>query len=213
MHNGFLQVEGEKMSKSLGNFVTVRELLTEWRGVRWYGDCIRLAMLTAHYSQPIDWTDNRLAEAGANLHTFHLMGIKGLGLKDGMDLDGIEEIANGKPSSDLLEALYDDLNTPHAIYSHLFGFVKRANADSGSLENLARQLLIDCRFMGVDPFRFYRQSMSAIDVNKVEQLITARKSARSAKNWNESDRIRDELAAMGVVLKDSKDGTTWEIAR
>jgi cysteinyl-tRNA synthetase len=213
MHNGFLQVEGEKMSKSLGNFVTIRELLTEWKGVRWYGDCIRFAMLTSHYAQPIDWTDTRLAEAGANLHTFHLMGVNGLGLKKGADLSEFIEIAKGTPSAELLEALCDDLNTSHVIYSHLFGIVKKANAKVGSLEELAKQLLIDCRFLGVDPFRFYRQSMSAINVQEIEKLINARQVARKTKNFAESDRIRDELATMGVVLKDSKEGTTWEIAR
>jgi cysteinyl-tRNA synthetase len=213
MHNGFLQVEGEKMSKSLGNFVTIRELLMEWKGVRWYGDCIRFAMLTSHYAQPIDWTETRLAEAGVNLHTFHLMGVKGLGLKDGANLNEFAEIAKGTPSPELLEALCDDLNTPHVIYSHLFGVVKKASAKVGSLEKLAKQLLIDCRFVGVDPFRFYRQSMSAIDVQEIEKLINVRDVARKIKNFAESDRIRDELAAMGVVLKDSKDGTTWEIAR
>jgi cysteinyl-tRNA synthetase len=213
MHNGFLQVEGDKMSKSLGNFVTIRELLTEWKGVRWYGDCIRFAMLTSHYAQPIDWTDTRLAEAGANLHTFHLMGVNGLGLKKGADINEFIEIAKGAPSPELLEALCDDLNTPHVIYSHLFGIVKKANAKVGSLEELAKQLLIDCRFLGVDPFRFYRQSMSAINVQEIEKLINAREVARKTKNFAESDRIRDELATMGVVLKDSKEGTTWEIAR
>jgi cysteinyl-tRNA synthetase len=212
VHNGFLQVEGEKMSKSLGNFVTIRELLTEWKGVRWYGDDIRLAMLTAHYAQPIDWTDNRLAEAGANLHTFHLMGVRGLGLTNEADLKSIAEIATGRPSAALLESLCDDLNTPQAIYSHFFGLVKRANTEPSALESLAKQLLIDCLFLGVDPFRFYRQSMSSIDIDKVEKLISARTAARAAKNFKESDCIRDELAAMGVVLKDTKDGTTWEIA-
>jgi len=213
MHNGFLQVEGEKMSKSLGNFVTIRELLTEWKGVRWYGDDIRLAMLTSHYSQPIDWTINRLAEAGANLHTFHLMGARGLGLKYGADLTNVAEIAKGRPSAALLDALCDDLNTPQAIFSHFFGLVKQANVQPSAIASLAKQLLIDCMFLGVDPFRFYRQSMSSIDVGEVEKLIAARTLARASKNWKESDRIRDELAAMGVVLKDSKDGTTWEIAR
>jgi cysteinyl-tRNA synthetase len=213
MHNGFLQVEGEKMAKSAGNFVTIRELLTEWKGVRWYGDDIRLAMLTAHYAQPIDWTDNRLAEAGANLHTFHLMGVRGLGLKNEADLKSIAEIATGRPSTALLDSLCDDLNTPQAIYSHFFGLVKRSNAEPSALESLAKQLLIDCLFLGVDPFRFYRQSMLSIDTHAVEKLISARTAARASKNWKESDRIRDELAAMGVVLKDSKDGTTWEIAR
>ncbi len=213
MHNGFLQVEGEKMSKSLGNFVTIRELLTGWRGLPWSGDAIRFAMLTAHYAQPIDWTDNRLAEAGANLHTFHLVGAKGLGLTDETDLSTLPEIAHGRPSDRLLQTLYDDLNTPAAIFTHFFSLVREADSKSGILETPARQLLIDCLFMGIDPFRFYRTQMAAFDTHKIQMLIDQRTAARKAKDFQESDRIRDELAAMGVVLKDSKDGTTWAIAR
>jgi cysteinyl-tRNA synthetase len=213
MHNGFLQVEGEKMAKSAGNFVTIRELLTGWRGLPWAGDAIRFAMLTAHYAQPIDWTDTRLAEAGANLHTFRLVGIKGLGFNDETDLLSIPEIAHGRPSDGLLQALYDDLNTPSAIFSHLFKLVRAADSKDGVLEAPAKQLLIDCLFLGVDPFRYYRNQMAAYDAGKIQYLVDQRIAARKAKDFKKSDEIRDELAKMGVVLKDSKDGTTWEIAR
>jgi cysteinyl-tRNA synthetase len=104
MHNGFLQVEGEKMSKSLGNFVTIRELLEGARGLPWMGDAIRLAMLMTHYSQPINWTEEKLAIAGANLHTFKNVGRLGLGLDDETDLSLVPEIANGKVSGGLIEA-------------------------------------------------------------------------------------------------------------
>ena len=219
MHNGFLQVEGEKMSKSLGNFVTIRELLEGARGLPWMGDAIRLAMLMTHYSQPINWTEEKLAIAGANLHTFKNVGKLGLGLGDETDLSLVPEIANGKVSGGLIGALADDLNTPSAILSHLFSLVKAADRKGGIREEPSLQLLIDCSFLGLDPFRFTRETDKAyrahrrIDTEVVNGLVSDRTAARARKDFKESDRIRDELAAMGVVIKDSKEGTTWEIAR
>jgi cysteinyl-tRNA synthetase len=219
MHNGFLQVEGDKMSKSLGNFVTIREVLTGARGLPWMGDAIRLAMLMTHYSQPINWTEEKLATAAANLHTFKLVGVRGLGLNDETNLSKIPEISDGKVSDGLIESLADDLNTPSAIFSHLFSLVRAADKPSGMLVDPSRQLLIDCLFLGIDPFRYTRETEKAyrehkgIDAGVIDRLVAARTAARARKDFKESDRIRDELAAMGVVIKDSKDGTTWEIAR
>src|SRR5258707_9550361 len=102
MHNGFLQVEGEKMSKSLGNFVTIRELLTGWEGLPWAGDAIRFAMLMTHYAQPLDWTTERLAIAGASHHRFLNVGLRCLGLTESSDIAGIDELKKGKPSDLLL---------------------------------------------------------------------------------------------------------------
>ena len=127
MHNGFLMVEGEKMAKSLGNFITIRELLTGWQGLPWPGDAIRLAMLMTHYAQPLDWTAERLATAGANLHTFHLVAMKGLGLSETTDATALPGISNGRPSNQLLAHLADNLNTPAAILSHLFALVREAD--------------------------------------------------------------------------------------
>jgi cysteinyl-tRNA synthetase len=217
MHNGFLQIEGAKMSKSDGNFVTIRELLDGARGLPWMGDAIRLAMLMTHYTQPINWTEEKLAIAAANLHTFKNVGKRGLELTDDADLLRIPSIANGKPSSGLIDSLADDLNTPAAIFSHLFSLVKAADKPEGMRSEPSRQLLIDCVFLGIDPFRFTRETEEAyrshIDANVVNRLVAARTAARVRKDFRESDRIRDELAAMGVVIKDSKEGTSWEIAR
>src|SRR5580698_440555 len=106
MHNGFLNVEGEKMSKSLGNFVTINELLTkDGMGPR-SGDAIRLAMLTTHYRQPIDWTQTKLFEAANNLHTFYNVSVLGLKLSSDDDISVIPEFAHGKPSAALLEFLF-----------------------------------------------------------------------------------------------------------
>jgi cysteinyl-tRNA synthetase len=219
MHNGFLQVDGEKMSKSLGNFVTIREILNGTRGLPWTGDAIRLAMLMTHYSQPINWTEEKLAIAAANLHRFKNVGIRNLGLDDDADIPSIPEIANGKPSAGLIQALSDDLNTPSAVLSHISSLVKAADQSAGVNTAPSLQLLIDCVFLGLDPFRYARETSAAhqahkgISVEGIEALIAARNAARARKEFDEADRIRAELAFWGVAIKDSKDGTTWEFSR
>jgi cysteinyl-tRNA synthetase len=193
MHNGFLQVEGEKMAKSLGNFVTIRELLDGWNGWKWPGAVVRFAMLTTHYRQPIDWTQKRLEEAAERLSLFraHSAGV-----------------ADEGPAQTVLDALSDDLNTPQAIaeLNKLFD-----GKQAGQLKGSCKFLGIDFETVNLNDMR--RASRTDIDDAKIEELIAARGAARKAKDFAESDRIRDELVAMGVVLKDSKDGTTWELAR
>ncbi len=194
MHNGFLQVEGEKMSKSLGNFVTIHALLADWPG-----EVLRLNMLRTHYRQPIDWTVKGLEESWKTLDDWYMVAA-----------DASGTLVSGH----VLEALSDDLNTPQAIAA-LHGLRNRAQSgDRLAADELASSL----RFLGflresAADWAARRQAGRDIDVSKVQVLIDARTAARKAKNFAESDRIRDELAAMGVVLKDSKDGTTWEIAR
>jgi cysteinyl-tRNA synthetase len=181
MHNGFLQVEGEKMSKSLGNFVTIREVLKDWPG-----EVARFNMLRTHYRQPIDWTLKGLQESYDILRS----------LTDCAEFP--DPAAAFAPS--VLEALCDDLNTPKAI-SELHALDNR-----GEFAALAASL----HALG---FHSRPESKRQVDKAMVERLVAIRLEARKARNWAESDRIRDELAAMGVILKDSKDGTTWEIAR
>lgn len=194
MHNGFLQVEGEKMSKSLGNFVTMRELLQDWPG-----EAIRLAMLATHYRQPINWTEAGLREAKRTLdHWYQLTA----------------DVAPGMLCADTVDALADDLNTPKALAAlHEL----RSEAAKGA-KGAAASLRASAQMIGVlqktpAEWAAWRPASLALDEGKITTLIDARNAARKAKNFTESDRIRDELAAMGVVLKDSKDGTTWEISR
>ncbi len=195
MHNGFLQVEGEKMSKSLGNFVTIHELLTSWNGYRWPGAVLKFAMLSSHYRQPINWTQQKLEEAAITLSTF----------KQRCFDDGGSE-----PADEVLDALKDDLNTPQAIAElhRLFDRSESALVSSAAVRS-------SCRFLGINVAEvdLTKTILKQIDEATVAALIEKRSVARKAKNFKESDRIRDELAKMGVVLKDSKDGTTWEIAR
>jgi cysteinyl-tRNA synthetase len=189
MHNGFLQVEGEKMSKSLGNFVTIHELLhgTSFGGRSWPGAALRLAMLRTHYRQPIDWTAKALEEAESALRRFH----EAAGSPD------------GAPSDQLVAALADDLNTPAALAE------LHALRAAGKADRLAASLAL----LGLWAPELYRAAIDPAFAAKVEALIAARLDARKAKNWAESDRLRDELVAMGVAIKDGKDGTTWEMKR
>jgi cysteinyl-tRNA synthetase len=204
MHNGFLQVEGEKMSKSLGNFVTIHELLRteKFGGQSWKGAVLRYAMLTTHYTQPIDWTVARLVWARKQLSDFARL--------PDAETDFTGEEISMHIDARVKAALCDDLNTPQVIAelnrqfsdaSHSPGDVKKLMAFYASLN-----------LLGLRP-REVVSSITDSERNLIEVKIARRNAARKAKDWKESDRIRDELAAMGVVLKDSKDGTTWEIAR
>ncbi len=194
MHNGFLQVEGEKMSKSLGNFVTIRDLLKDWPG-----EVIRLAMLQTHYRQPINWTVAGLREAQKTLDHWYA-------LTDG--------IAPGYMCADALDGLADDLNTPKALAAlhELRGEAAKGARPAAACLKASAQLfgLLQC---SATDWAAFRPASVTVDETKIASLIDARNAARRVKNFKESDRIRDELASMGIVLKDTKDGTTWEIAR
>lgn len=194
MHNGFLQVEGEKMSKSLGNFFTIRELLDDWPG-----EVLRLNMLKTQYRSPVDWTVKGLEESAKTLDDWYAVAADQTG---------------GEVSPKVIEALYDDLNTP-LVVAALHGLRNSAaagnEADRVTFAASLRMLGFLSETAAVWNDR--KQQASGVDAAKVDALIAERTAARARKDFKESDRLRDELAAMGVVIKDSKEGTTWEIAR
>jgi cysteinyl-tRNA synthetase len=209
MHNGFLQVEGQKMSKSLGNFVTINEALTGWKGYAWPGEALRFNMLRTQYRQPIDWTFDALDETHKTLWDWY-------------GALGDVQPADAPPAA-FVEALCDDLNTPQAIaelhklyaakdYAGLLAALQLAGF-SGSREQIKR--FADATGVITAASHFHGVSST----KAVDEMIAARIAARKAKNWAEADRIRDELVAMGIILKDAKDPktgeivTTWEIAR
>jgi len=194
MHNGFLQVEGEKMSKSVGNFFTIHDLLKDWPG-----EVLRFNMLRTHYRQPIDWTVKGLEESWKTLDDWYWI---------------VADAPGGSVSGPVMAALEDDLNMPQAI-AVLHGLRNRAQGgDDTARADLASSLrLLGFLHESATQWAARRQQAANVDAAKVQSLIDARTAARKAKDFKESDRIRDELAAMGVVLKDSKEGTTWEIAR
>ena len=188
MHNGHLQVEGEKMSKSLGNFITLNDLLKDWPG-----PVLRFNMLRTHYRQPIDWTIRGLEESERALRRLHGQ-IDAAGASSG----------EGEAEGVVFDALCDDLNTPLSI-AHLHELSGEKLAGALTFLGLGGELK-DPRASGVDEAR-------------ITTLIEARAKARAAGDWAEGDRIRDELAAMGVQLKDAKDPdtgaivTSWEMKR
>jgi cysteinyl-tRNA synthetase len=193
MHNGFLQVEGDKMSKSLGNFVTIRELLADWPG-----EVLRLNMLKTHYRSPIDWTVKGMEESARTLDDWYRVAA---------------DQQEGQPAGAVIEALSDDLNTPQMIAS-LHGLRTGAAANAADRSTFAASLrLLGFLSESAAQWEGRKQQASGVDAKQVDDLISARTAARARKDFRESDRIRDELAAMGVVIKDSKEGTTWEIAR
>ncbi|MEZ5788261.1 MAG: cysteine--tRNA ligase [Xanthobacteraceae bacterium] len=278
MHNGFLMVEGEKMAKSLGNFITIRELLEtdKFDDRPWQGETLRLSMLKTHYRQPIDWTSKALREAAEDFARWHTL------LADSSTFAHLLlSRSRGeplRPHSNVIEALCDDLNTPAAL-SELFKLAGEARAnqsaivdfvDSAEFLGILNPRKIDVHEIGVlginlgpkkimvleDEVTRFRvgvansspqmidNALSAFEeagvvpeydresgnitlkgkqqdaqFDKVEALIADRAAARARKDFKEADRIRDELLAMGIVLKDGKDPVTgklkteWEVAR
>ena len=212
MHNGFLQVEGQKMSKSLGNFVTIHELLAtdKFGGRAWSGEVLRLAMLKTHYRQPIDFTVKALEEAEKTLESW-------------AELAGRHKVSltSGPVDTALLDALKDDLNTA-AAFAVLSDLARKARINAQD----AQQLVYCADFLGLNTRAWFSKAEKTEikgDVDPawrahVDELINARIEARKAKNFAESDRIREELVAMGVQLKDGKDAdgnltTEWEVKR
>jgi cysteinyl-tRNA synthetase len=201
MHNGFLQVEGAKMSKSEGNFVTIHDLLEteKFGGRKWEGQELRFAMLKTHYRQPLDWTQQSLEEAARTLDGWKKI---------------VEGVVPGEPTIAVCDALSDDLNTPLAI-AELFRLSRAKDATSlaGSLNLLG---------LNLDQYKSPLEKALSVVHEKhdtIEAAIAARTAARARKDFKESDRIRDALATMGIAIKDGKDPatgeptTTWETAR
>ncbi|HUI22169.1 MAG TPA: cysteine--tRNA ligase [Methylocella sp.] len=212
MHNGHLQVEGEKMSKSLGNFVTIHELLhtDKFGGRSWPGEVLRLAILKTHYRQPIDFTVKALEEALQTLGRWRAYA-------------GALSFEFDDPPEAFIEALKDDLNTPkalgeiHSLYriGHISGFPPenaeepRIIASNEQIRHSSAQMRSCLNLLGFGGL--WAPKIDDVTKRNIEDFIALRNKARAAKNWVEADRIRNHLYAIGITLKDNKDGTTtWE---
>jgi cysteinyl-tRNA synthetase len=220
LHNGFLDVEREKMSKSLGNVVLVRDLLRAAPG-----EAIRYALLSAHYRKPLDWSEAGLARAKHALDRLYLTLSELPGPNEPDTGPGMESEAHPQPGlateaplpEALVAALEDDLNTPKA-FAELFALARAANAstDQDQRRALKGQLLAGGSMLGLlqqDPEAWLKTTgRAAIDAAEVERLIELRAAARKAKDFEEADRIRDQLAAEGVILEDQPGRTRWRLA-
>jgi cysteinyl-tRNA synthetase len=201
MHNGFLTMDSEKMSKSLGNVRLIHDLVQLAPG-----EAIRWALLSAHYRAPLDWNETLIANARKNLD--RLYGALRRSAK-------LEPVA-AEPSAEVLDALMDDLNTPAAMAAlfELSSGIERALAASDkAAAALGRaQLLAGGALMGVlqqDPDAWFEAGADPRDRAAIDALVAARIAARGARDFAEADRLRAELTALGVEVMDSKDGATW----
>jgi len=196
IHNGYLTVDGEKMSKSLGNFHTVHDLLG-----RTPGEAIRLCLLSAHYRQPLDFSLRALDESKSAIDRLYT---------------ALRGAADTEPSevsipADLMAALEDDINTPQAIAA-LHALATKLNKDPTNSE-IKGSLIAGGAIMGLlqqDPEKWFKLGTKDIEGSEIELMIQQRNLARSEKDFVESDRIRDELAASGIELEDGPSGTTWK---
>lgn len=202
IHCGMLSFGGEKMSKSLGNFFTVNELLQEF-----HGETIRQALLNAHYRQPLDFTKDSLFQARMTLDRWYNV-LKAAG----------NGITKTEVPPEVIAALQDDLNTPLA-FAHMHELASQFNrsTDNGEKARLASQLKAAGNLMGllqVDPEKWFKwqpaKSVSAITDIEVEDLIKQREHARRARDFAKADEIRKKLAESGVILEDAAGGTTWK---
>ncbi|KCZ86661.1 cysteine--tRNA ligase [Hyphomonas jannaschiana] len=199
LHNGFLDMGGEKMSKSLGNVVLVHDLLKAWPG-----EVLRLAMLSGHYRAPLDWTEDLLKQAKTTLDRIYGA------LRRVWEADGGEARDTG-----VLRALEDDLNTPEAL-AELSRLASEANTaadqkDAAAMANAKANLLAAGKLLGLLTLtpKDWEQGGDNDENARIDALVQARVDARANKDWAEADRIRNELAAEGIEIMDGAGGSTW----
>ena len=202
MHNGFVTVNGEKMSKSLNNITLIKDLTDSYKG-----EVIRLTLLSSHYRQGLDWNESIIHQSEKLLDKLYKI------LSD----EGI----NSAPTSsnfdeDILEALADDLNTPKVI-SVLNSLAKKYSQDSGiNKKDIAEKIKTSGNLIGIlneDPVKWFERDSKDLDIELIEDLMRQRDQAKSDKDYAKADSIRDELVGLGVEILDSQDGSSWKPAK
>ncbi len=198
LHNGFVTVEGEKMSKSLGNFLLVHDVIEKFPG-----PVLRIALLMAHYRQPLDWSDQLLHQSGKLYERIQ---------RAYEILENVDSVRNVDFKESVTSALLDDLNTPLAIsrLNSLLSSIFSPEVDE-ALPNLKGMLEKAIEILGIDVVKDnINDSVSDDDVIKIETLLAERIEAKDNKDYKRSDEIRDELIEMGIAIKDTREGTSWE---
>ena len=196
MHNGFVTIDGEKMSKSLGNIILVNELTQKY-----HGEVIRLALLSTHYRQALDWNDNVIHQAKKLLDKLYSL------------LNELNDVKESKePDNDLIEILLDDLNTP-GLMANINKLLKNAESlEEGDKPNLKSNLLLIGKLMGILEDKSYNQISSEFK-DKVDNLIEDRSNAKKKRDFELADKIRSELIELGIEINDSPEGTTWKVVK
>jgi cysteinyl-tRNA synthetase len=213
LHNGFLNVNNEKMSKSLGNFFTVRDIARHFDY-----EVIRFFMLSAHYRSPINFSDEMLEQSKNGLERMYkclenLQYLKKTSVKDGTDIDNEEKLIEklNELKEKFIMSMDDDMNTADAIAA-MFEMVREINAFTGSKASVSKKTIDYCIDMlnehGNVLGLLQNKNKNTID-SEVEELIKNRKQARNNKDWKTADEIRDKLKEMGIVLEDTPQGTKW----
>jgi cysteinyl-tRNA synthetase len=232
IHNGFVRVNSEKMSKSLGNFFTIRDILKQYRP-----EVLRLFLLASHYRSPVDFSDAALAEARQGMDRFYstLMALReratggqdpvAQGERSGKGREAVDQFQGLRER--FCEAMDDDFNTARAV-GVLFDAVRLLNASLagksvpspevlGQAEKDLREIGAVLGLFGEEPDVYLRRDREweaakrGLAVAEIEELIAERRAAREAKAWQRADEIRQSLAARGVILKDTPTATTWTI--
>jgi cysteinyl-tRNA synthetase len=199
LHNGFLNMGSEKMSKSLGNVELVHALVT-----RWPPEALRWALLASHYRQPLAWSDEIIAAAKSALDTLYGALLRASDVTPTTD----------EPSPLFLAALGDDLNTPRAN-AELFALARRLEGGTSAERALAKgQLLASGALIGfltADPQAWFHGGADPALTARVDALIAERVTARKARDWTRADAIREELTRLNIEVMDSADGASWKL--
>jgi len=195
MHNGFVTIEGEKMSKSLGNIILVRELTDSY-----HGEVIRLALLSSHYRQGLDWNEKVIHQANKLINKLYE-------IKD--DLSEVEVSNSTTTDLDVISTLMDDLNTPGLI-AELNKIVKGYNSSEEERKITKEKLILIGSVLGILQDESFNKISDELR-NQIEELILKRDKAKKNKDYEEADKIREELLNLGIEIKDTSNGTDWNL--
>ncbi len=195
MHNGFVTINGEKMAKSLGNIILVKDLAENY-----HGEVIRLALLSSHYRQGLDWNEKVIHQANKLINKLYE-------IKD--DLDDVTIPDNNENNLDAISILMDDLNTPGLI-TELNNIVKEYNSSNSKKENIKSRLSLISSVLGILEDKTFNE-ISEEFKNKINDMVLKRSEAKNNKDFKTADAIRDQLLELGVEINDSSDGTEWKL--